>query len=451
MSFTLLGSIGILLSLLLIQIFITSAHYALDNASRKWLKDYGEGDSTRAKQALGLLERDDEILWLYQLISLGVAMGAAAVLFEIYGPTFATRLQTIGIEHTIANGLAFPVLVLSGVIILAFFGHQLPITVVSGREEGVALLVTPYLGLLLYLLTPLLKVLQGLSNRIGGVLGGDGNVGLVTEEEIKTLVSEGSEDGSIEADEKTMIYSVFKLGDTLVREVMVPRTDIIAIPLHTTLQQALEIIITAGHSRIPVYEGNIDTIKGILYAKDLLPFWLEQRQEYQLLDMVRAPYYVPAYKKADELLDEFRLRETHIAIVNDEYGSTTGLVTLEDLLELIVGDIRDEYDFYEENAYETDNEGEYRFQAWIDLDDLNELLDIALATEDNDTLGGYIFSELGQIPQVGDKITAQGYEFEIVSLKDERRIQQINARKILPLPETENSLELSLVEKSAAS
>jgi CBS domain containing-hemolysin-like protein len=431
--------------LLVIQIGITSAHYALDNVSRKWLKERGEGDSGRAKQTLRLLDRDDEVLLLQQLLSLFVAMVFAGILVEVVGVSMAEAIQQQGIEESLSKGLVFPLLLLPSALVIFFVGHQLPVAVVSGREDSAALVVTPLVSALLYLLHPLLSLIQRFSHSIGSRLGGDGNPGRLTEEEIKTLVSEGSEEGVIEDDEKTMIYSVFKLGDTLVRELMVPRTDIIAISTQASLQQALETIITAGHSRIPVYDGDIDTIKGILYAKDLLPFWLEQRQECHLTDVIRAPYYVPAYKKADELMDEFRRRKTHLAIVNDEYGSTTGLVTLEDLLELIVGDIQDEYDFYEESAYQSVNESDYLLQAWIDLDDLNELLDIALSTDDNDTLGGYIFSELGQIPKVGAKIISQGYEFEIVSLKDERRIQQVLAHK---LSASEVELETMLPEKS---
>jgi CBS domain containing-hemolysin-like protein len=228
-----------------------------------------------------------------------------------------------------------------------------------------------------------------------------------------------------------MIYSVFKFGDTLVREVMVPRIDIVALSADATLQEALDTIIEAGHSRVPVYEDSIDNIRGILYAKDLLSHWRDKRTDFSLVQILREPYFVPETKKAGELLEELRARETHIAIVSDEYGGTAGLVTVEDLIEEIVGEIKDEYDFAEEAPYEMISETEYIFTAGFDLDDLNEMLDVSLPTDENDTLGGYIFTILGKVPQVGDKVYFNDtLEMEVLTLKGKRRIHKVRVRKI---------------------
>ena len=228
-----------------------------------------------------------------------------------------------------------------------------------------------------------------------------------------------------------MIYSIFQFGDTLAREVMVPRIDLVALEIDTPLPEALSTIVDAGHSRIPVYEESIDHIRGLLYAKDLLVVLRDGHMERPLREILRPAHFVPESKKAVDLLQDLQQRKIHMVIVVDEYGGTAGLVTIEDLIEEIVGEIRDEYDFNEEEVYQKVGENEYICDAGIDLDDLNRLLDVSLPTDESDTLGGYIFSQLGKVPVEGEQIEADGLHMEVLSV-DDRRIRKIRVIRIPP-------------------
>jgi len=283
-------------------------------------------------------------------------------------------------------------------LVTLIFGEMLPGKIALSYADPIALRSVGIIRGLTFVLAPVLRLLQWISGWFAAPFVGRTSMALVTEEEIKLMVDAGSEGGAIEDEEKEMIYSIFQFGDTLAREVMVPRIDMVALDIATPLQEAVNVIIQAGHSRIPVYEESIDHIRGLLYAKDLLVLWRDGRMDRPLKDLLRPAYFVPESKKAVDLLADLQQRKIHLAIVVDEYGGTAGLVTLEDLIEEIVGEIRDEYDINEEEVYQKVGENEYIFDAGIDLDDLNRLLDADLSTEDSDTLGGYIFSKLGKVP-----------------------------------------------------
>jgi CBS domain containing-hemolysin-like protein len=229
-----------------------------------------------------------------------------------------------------------------------------------------------------------------------------------------------------------MIYSIFQFGDTMTREVMVPRIDVVALDIHTPLEEALNTIVQAGHSRIPVYEDSIDHVRGVLYAKDLLSLWQNGDTSRPIRDVLRPAYFVPETKKADDLLAEMQARKVHLVVVVDEYGGTAGLVTLEDLIEEIVGEIRDEYDLNEEEVYQKVGDFEYLVDAGIDLDDLNRLLNTGLPTDESDTLGGFVLSKLGEVPSEGARIHTDGLDMEVLSV-DDRRIRKIRVT-VLPRP-----------------
>ena len=251
----------------------------------------------------------------------------------------------------------------------------------------------------------------------------------VIEEEIKTLVDAGEEGGFIEEEEKEMIYSIFEFGDTLAREVMVPRIDMVAIEVTTSVMDALDVVLQAGHSRIPVYQETIDNIVGILYAKDLLQYWRDDTSSLKLGSILRNVYYIPETKKVDELLQQLQQRKVHIAIVVDEYGGTAGLVTIEDIVEEIVGEIQDEYDS-EEDFMEVINENEIVFNGRMDLDDVNHIMNLDLPTNRSDTLGGLVYTNLGRVPTVGDKARIKDVEITVLSVV--RR--QIKKVKVVRLP-----------------
>jgi putative hemolysin len=217
---------------------------------------------------------------------------------------------------------------------------------------------------------------------------------------------------------------------------MVPRTDMLALDVNTSVPEAVAAALAAGHSRIPVYNGSVDNITGLLYAKDLLLAWQEGSQPASLRELLRPAFFVPETKKVDELLADLQQKRIHLAVVVDEYGGTAGIVTMEDIVEEIVGEIRDEYDVNEESLFERINDDEYRFDARIDLDEVNELLHVNLAGGDSDSLGGFIYGQLGHVPTPGEKVAAGQVEFEVLSVTG-RRIRKVRALRLpeaLPQP-----------------
>jgi CBS domain containing-hemolysin-like protein len=253
--------------------------------------------------------------------------------------------------------------------------------------------------------------------------------GSVTETELISLVEAGQEEGVLEQEEQKMIVSIFRLGDTLVREIMVPRIDVLALDVGTPIDQTMEVLKESGHSRVPVFEDSVDNILGLLYAKDLLGIWREGKREVSLKDHLRQAFFIPEAKKADELLAELQAKRIHMAIVVDEYGGVAGLVTLEDIVEEIVGEIRDEYDQAEELIYQAINDDEYLFQGRIDLDDFNDIMGTELPNSEADTLGGLIYSRIGRVPTAGDHVQIEGLQLTVEQVSGQR-IRQVRAQKL---------------------
>ena len=320
-------------------------------------------------------------------------------------------------------GLALGLYALAGVLILAFEfaleGYVLP------RAENLAMRVT-FLGaaidVLFSPLSSLLMMLLGtpamLQNRLAPV----------TETELKSWVEEEQPEGSLEQGERRMIYSIFQFGDTLAREIMVPRIDVLALEVNTTIDEAINVMTRTGHSRVPVFEETVDNVIGLLYAKDLLRGKIEgQGQTLSTVrSLLRPAYFVPEAKKVDELLREMQARSVHMALVVDEYGGIAGLVTLEDIVEEIVGEIRDEYDQSEELLYEQMGEKEYIFQGRIDLDDFNEVMGTHLTKEVADTLGGFIYGQMGRVPVGGEQIEVDDLVLTVETVSG-RRIRTVRA------------------------
>jgi CBS domain containing-hemolysin-like protein len=272
-------------------------------------------------------------------------------------------------------------------------------------------------------------------------LGGDKTdghetAGIVTEDELKNLVDAGQEEGVFELGERRMIHSIFQLGDTLAREIMVPRIDMMALDVRTAPSQAVDALLQSGHSRVPVFEDTVDNTLGLLYAKDLLRLWREGGQPASLQELLRPAYFVPEAKKVDELLEEMQARRIHMAIVVDEYGGVAGLLTLEDIVEEIIGEVRDEYDQAEEAPYQEVMEGGYLFLGRIDLDDFNEVMGSNLPKDEADTLAGYIYGRLGRVPAVGENVR-DGELLLTVEQVSSRRIRKVRATWVLPDTQTE--------------
>lgn len=242
---------------------------------------------------------------------------------------------------------------------------------------------------------------------------------LSTLEEVPSFKEEGREIEELEEEEKEMIEGIFQFADTTVKEVMVPRIDVIAASLQNSVDEVLDLIVKYGHSRVPLYDEKIDNIVGIIYAKDLLQNLHQRGKDLKLIKVARKAYFVPESKGISELLREFKKKKMHMAVVVDEYGGTAGLVTLEDLLEEIVGEIQDEYD-REERLIIRLKEGTFAVAAMMSIDDLNEQLEIELPTEDYETLGGFLYELADSIPQEGAQLEYEGIKFSIKEVKGQR-------------------------------
>jgi CBS domain containing-hemolysin-like protein len=254
----------------------------------------------------------------------------------------------------------------------------------------------------------------------------------MTEEELKSWVESNQGEGGLELEERQMIYSIFQFGERLAREIMVPRMDMLAFEVTTSLAQAARAFTQSGHSRVPVYEQDIDRIIGLLYAKDLLHVMQNGWEQASIRELLRPAYFVPDTKKADALLTEMQAQRIHMAIVVDEYGGVVGLVTLEDIIEEIIGEIQDEYDLSEEEPVQQEGDA-YIFLGRIDLDDFNQVMDSNLPKEESDTLAGFLYDSFGRVPQDGESIQTDGLLLTIEQVIG-RRIRRVRVQR-LPLLE----------------
>ena len=321
--------------------------------------------------------------------------------------------------------------------ILAIFGVAIPHAwAYASGEKVLAALLMP-LMLLRYVLYPIVAVMQAFDTPIRRLSGAEDRPAdaEVARQEILEAASEGRAEGAVNADEARMIEQVIGFGRRQAGEIMTPRTDIFALPISTNWADACRQIQEAGHSRVPVYESDLDNIVGVLYAKDLLAN-VGQPQAADLKKLVRKPYFVPETKRLDDLLREFKARKVHLAVVLDEYGGTAGLVSFEDVLEEIVGDISDEYDQPEPVLMKRLDATTAEIDGRMYIDDLNRAMGVAVPEDaDYDTVAGLVFSELGYIPGAGETLDAYGARFTVLAA-DERRIIRVKAQK-LPKAETQ--------------
>jgi len=424
------AEIVLLLVLMSINALLAMARSALVNVRKARLRQLVEEGVGSARTAERLAEDASRLLATTQLGMMLTSFFAGGVVAVVSAPPLADALQPWLGEASYP--VAFVLVVLLAAIIMLIFAELVPETIAVQYSERVALWLAPPLAVISVVAMPMVHLMVWLSNVISRLFGAEprGDMAFVTEEEIKTLVDAGEEEGVIQEEEKEMIYSIFELGDTLVREVMVPRIDVVALDVRTPMLEALDTIMEAGHSRIPVYEETVDNVQGVLYAKDLLPYLREGRTDVPLNSILRQAYFIPETKNASDLLPDLQQRRVHMAVVVDEYGGVAGLVTIEDLLEEIVGEIQDEYDT-EEPFVEFISENEYVFDARVDLDDLNRLMDVALPTEDSDTLGGFIYAELGKVPAVGDQVVFDDMGFTVESVAG-RRIKKVRVERHSP-------------------
>ena len=335
-------------------------------------------------------------------------------------------------------------LVLSLIVLVAC--EITPKTLALQRAERVALRMARLVAWATYVMRPVVFVLTAVTRLLLRMMGGKAQVRgpFVTEEELKMLVSVGEEEGVIEEEEREMIHGIFEMGDMRVRELMVPRTDLVAIEVNEPVEKAVDLVTKHGHTRIPVYEGDLDHIVGVLYAKDLLRAVVRGVQK-TLREIARKPYFTPESNKVQDVLRDLRKNRVHMAIVVDEYGGTAGAVTIEDILEEIVGPIQDEYDIGEEDEIQFISPNEVVLDGRVSVDDVNELLKLDIAADDYDTVGGYVLNQLGATPKVGATLKLGTADLRVEAVQG-TRIKKVRIRSDTPfqIPEaSEGSPTLS--------
>jgi putative hemolysin len=404
-----------LLVLLCLDLFTIAYKAALLNASLARLLALREEMETKVNRAVNLLNSPQEWLAAGNLVQLFTRFLGASLLLALFAPQ-AWSVKSVLVE--------LGILLLA--VVVVFWLEWAVEVAVTHQPETWSMRLAPYVRSLTVILSPLLVLPLAIGRRKGEA---QEPVSTVTEAELKSMVDAGHEGGVLEGDERQMIYSIFELGDTLVREIMLPRIYINALEVSTPLSEAVDALIKSGHSRMPVYAESVDNILGLLYAKDLLRVWRQGEQIDSLRSLLRPATFVPEAKKVDELLEEMQTGHVHMAMVVDEYGGIAGLVTLEDIFEEIVGEIQDEYDQSEEAPYMQVGEGEYVFQGKVDLRDFNEVMSSQLPTEETETLGGFIYEQVGRVPSSGESLQVGDISLTIEQVTG-RRIRKVRAKRL---------------------
>lgn len=405
---------GLLLLLILSALFsaLEVSFLSLSKSKLKSLEDMG---MKGIKRYLEFKEQPEEFL---QAILVGNN------LVNVLAAVLATVIFS---EALVKGGATVAAVSVSLVIIL--FGEIIPKTFGSYRGERVLMSLNWFTTLIVVLFKPLTKILNWLSFLFLSPLGFHKGMTphTISLEEVKAVVEMGEEHGSVEEEEKKMIHGVFSLGHTYVYEVMIPRVDMVALEANTPLEEALNIFVEGGHSRVPIYEETIDNVIGIVHSKDILRKLITcQEEEFTLKEVMREVYFIPETKKVDDLLREMRAKKVSLAIVLDEYGGVAGLVALEDLIEEIVGDIKDEFDKEEiESELTKISDNQYIAQGRVLLEDLQEILGLDFPEERSyETLAGYIYAKSGHLPQTGEIIEDGFLKMEVLEVKG-RRISKV--------------------------
>ncbi|MFU0825801.1 HlyC/CorC family transporter [Clostridium sp.] len=341
----------------------------------------------------------------------------------------ASALATsIAIKHFGEKGVGIATAMMT--ILVLIFGEITPKSIAARNSENISLKVAGLINIITIILNPITIIFNYLTNGIVKLLGGKVEMGkpYITEEELKTIVDVSHEEGVLEVEEKQMIYNVFEFGDSQVKDVMVPRTDMIAIEVSSTYEEIIDVFKREQFSRLPVYKETTDNIIGILHVKSLAFFDIS-KEKFDINKYMIEPYFTYEYKPTTELFDEMRKNRVAMTVVLDEYGGTAGIVTMEDLVEEIVGDIEDEYDKDEHNEIEVIKEDEYIVDGSTKIELVNEMIGTSIESEDFDSIGGYVIGEIGGFPKKGETIECGNIKFIIEDI-DKNRIKKL---KILTL------------------
>jgi putative hemolysin len=418
----------IIVVLVLFNGLFSATEIALVTVRRSRLQQLVDEGHRGARRVQRLKENPGRFLAVIQIgiNFLGFLASAFAAVSLVDG--MEAWLATLGPLSRAASFLALVIVTGLLTIFTIIFGELVPKQIGLAHAERVAMTTSRLIEVLAVVFGPLVGFLTWTTRRISRLFGADVAADeRISAEELRLIIEQGGEQGILEAEEEQMIHAVIELGDQRIHEVMVPRIAMITLPATATFEEAIDTVIEEGHSRIPVYEETIDEIVGILYAKDLLPFLKGSSGDRPTLrSLLRTPVLVPESMSVDDLLHELQRRKVHIAIVLDEYGGTAGLVTIEDLLEEIVGEIQDEYD-EEEPMIVRLSDDEARVDGRASVDDLSELFGAVIALEDEDeydTVGGLIYHRIGGVPKPGDRVSVDGLDLTVEST-DGRRVGKV--------------------------
>jgi len=423
-----IGEILFLVVLTLLEGFFVATEIALVSLRRSRIEQLVEEGQPGARRVRRLVQDLGRSLAVIQLGLTFIGFLASAYAAISLSEGLSRLLVSASVDQGTADAVALLVVTVILALFTIVFAELVPKTLALAHPERFALVLAGPLDLLGHVLGPVVALLTGITRAVTRTLGADVNAeAQITAEELRLIVVRGGEQGILEAEEEQMINAVIELGDRRIHEVMVPRTAILGLRAEATFDDAIDLIVEGGHSRVPVYEDSIDEVIGILYAKDLLPFLkTDSDQRPNLRGMLRTPVFVPESMSIDDLLREFQRRKVHIAIVLDEYGGVAGLVTIEDLLEEIVGEIQDEYDV-EEPLVERIDDDRARINGRASIDDMLDQFDLKLQLEDEDeydTVGGLIYHRVGGVPQPGDEVQVNGLRLT-VETTDGRRVGKV--------------------------
>lgn len=428
-----IGEIFILIILIALNAFFASSEIALISLNDNKVRKMAEEGHKKAQLIHNLTSEPSRFL---ATIQIGITLAgflASAFASETFADRLVSLAGSLGVPVPASVIKVISVTIIT--IILSYFtlvmGELVPKRLAMQKPEQIAMFAVGPLSVLAKLSSPFVRFLTLSTNFFIRLMGGnpDANEEEITEEEIRMMVDVGEEKGVIQETEKEMINNIFEFDNTRVSEIMTHRTDIIALSLDSPLEDALELVSSEKFSRVPIYEESIDNIVGILSVKDLFHYLKSNHQEpFSLSAIIRRPYFIPESKMTDELFREMKKNKVHMAVAIDEYGGTAGIVTMEDLLEEIVGNIFDEYDDDEEKEVEKIDDNTYLFDGSTSLDNVAEHLEVDLPIEEYDTLSGFLMGQLGRIPDKGEN---PQIEFDDVVFKvekvEEKRISKVKA------------------------
>lgn len=412
----------VLIVLLFLSAFFSSAETSLVSVNKIRMRTLLDEGNSKAKMVLKIMENQPKML-------------SAILIGNNLVNTFAASIATTIAYSFGGAAVGFATFIIT--LLILIFGEITPKTMATQKAEKMALAYAPIIKFLMTILTPVIVFINGFSSIILKLLGADkdGNKPSMTASELRTIVDVSHEEGIIEDDEKEMINKVFDLGDAKAKEVMVPRVHVVTADSECTYEELIYIFQEERFTRIPIYQDSIDNIIGLINMKDLLLY--KDMEHFKVQDVLRKPYFTYENKPVSDLLLEMRNSTFNMAIVLDEYGEFAGIITVEDIIEEIVGEVQDEYDAHEENNIKKINDREYLVKGYISINDLNDFLNLKLASEDFDSVGGLIIDTLERIPELNDTIQLDNGIQMTVTAIEKNRIEEVR----IQLPEEKEEFD----------